>query len=173
MFPRRLWLALGSGERVNEGIATEAWPEKSERNARLCECADVIRALLAGETVTPRGRITVVDCQLYSMPETPPLLLGAAVTPETAELIGSWADGLLTVSAPSEVLANVVRAFRAGGGEGKMLGSVLVSSDLDQHVAWLREFVEIGFEEPQLHQVAGNQRAFIDVFGTQVLPQLA
>jgi coenzyme F420-dependent glucose-6-phosphate dehydrogenase len=228
MFPRRLWLALGSGQRVNEGIATEAWPHKSERNARLCECADVIRALLAGERVTHRGRITVVDCQLHSLPETPPLLLGAAVTPETAELIGGWADGLLTVSAPSEVLANVVRAFRAGGGEGKpmflqialswaptedealqhaydqwrfnalggevnwdlrspadfetatrfvrpedMRGSVLVSSDLAQHTAWLREFVEIGFEELQLHQVGRNQRAFIDVFGTQVLPQLA
>ena len=50
--------------------------------------------------------------------------------------------------------------------------SVLISSDLAQHVAWLQDFVELGFEELQLHQVARNQRAFIDAFGIAVLPQL-
>ena len=30
------------------GLTGLAWPEKAERNARLRECAEVIRALLAG-----------------------------------------------------------------------------------------------------------------------------
>ena len=121
MFPGRFWLALGSGQRLNEDITGLAWPEKAERNARLRECADVIRALLAGETVTHRGRITVVDARLYSRPAQPPALLGAAVTEATAEQVGAWADGLLTVSAAPEQMRKVIQAFRRGGGEGKRL----------------------------------------------------
>ena len=53
-----------------------------------------------------------------------------------------------------------------------MRESVLISSDLNRHADWLAEFVELGFEELQLHQVDRNQSAFIDAFGTKVLPQL-
>jgi probable non-F420 flavinoid oxidoreductase len=121
MFPGRFWLALGSGQRLNEDITGLAWPEKGERNARLRECADVIRALLAGETVTHHGRITVVEAKLYSRPAQAPPLLGAAVTEATAEAVGAWADGLLTVSAAPDQLRKVIAAFRRGGGEGKRL----------------------------------------------------
>jgi alkanesulfonate monooxygenase SsuD/methylene tetrahydromethanopterin reductase-like flavin-dependent oxidoreductase (luciferase family) len=46
-------------------------------------------------------------------------MIGAAVTAETAEWLGSWADGLLTISRPPEELRKVVDAFYRGGGEGK------------------------------------------------------
>ena len=121
MFPGRFWLALGSGQRLNEDITGLAWPEKAERNARLHECADIIRALLAGETVTHHGRVIVVNAKLYSRPVQPPLLLGAAVTEATAEAVGAWADGLLTVSASPDQSRKVIQAFRRGGGEGKRL----------------------------------------------------
>src|SRR5215217_7006636 len=52
MYEGRLWLALGSGEAINEAITGEPWPEKAERNARLLECVEVTRRLFAGETVT-------------------------------------------------------------------------------------------------------------------------
>jgi probable non-F420 flavinoid oxidoreductase len=121
MFPNRFWLALGSGQRLNEDVAGLTWPEKAERNARLRECATIIRALLGGETVSHSGRVTVVDARLYSLPKQPPLLLGAAVTEATAEFAGSWADGLLTVNAKPEQVRKVVDAFHRGGGEGKPL----------------------------------------------------
>ena len=121
MFPGRLWLALGSGQRLNEDLTGIAWPEKAERNAQLRECADIIRALLLGETVTHHGRVTLIDGQIYSLPETPPLLVGAAATEATAEAVGEWADGLLTVSAQPDQLRKVIDAFRRGGGEGKPL----------------------------------------------------
>jgi coenzyme F420-dependent glucose-6-phosphate dehydrogenase len=121
MFPRRFWLALGSGQRLNEDITGLAWPEKAERNARLRECADIIRALLGGETVTHHGRVTAVNAKLYSRPAEPPPLLGAAVTEATAEAVGAWADGLLTVSAEPVQIRKVIAAFRRGGGEGKRL----------------------------------------------------
>jgi probable non-F420 flavinoid oxidoreductase len=227
MFPNRFWLALGSGQRLNEDITGLAWPEKAERNLRLHECADVIRRLLAGETVTHHGRVTVVEAKLYSRPVQPPPLLGAAVTEATAEAVGAWADGLLTVSAKPEQMRKLIAAFRRGGGEGKQLvvqvglnwapsedealagaheqwrtnvlggevnwelrtpeqfdtatrlvkpedmrESVWISADLGWHTARITELVELGFDEIQLHQVGRNQQAFIDAFGTHVLPAL-
>jgi coenzyme F420-dependent glucose-6-phosphate dehydrogenase len=120
MFPDRLWLALGSGEAINEAITGEAWPEKSERNARLAECAAIFRALFAGEAVTHRGRVTVVEAKLYSRPATPVPLLGAAITPQTAAFVGRWADGLLTASGGDPATTRqVVDAFRETAGDGK------------------------------------------------------
>lgn len=119
MFDGRAWAALGSGEAINELITGEPWPAKQERNARLAECVEVMRALFRGEEVTHRGRITVEGARLYTRPSQPPMLAGAAVTPETAGWVAGWADALITVSQPRAQLARVVDAFRRGGGEGK------------------------------------------------------
>jgi probable non-F420 flavinoid oxidoreductase len=51
--------------------------------------------------------------------------------------------------------------------------SVLVSADLGQHLAWVREFAEIGFEQIHLHHVGQDLRPFIEAFGERVLPELA
>jgi coenzyme F420-dependent glucose-6-phosphate dehydrogenase len=119
MYPQRTWVALGSGEAINEAITGEYWPDKPERNARLGECVEIIRALLAGETVTHRGRVTVVEAKIWSRPASPPPLLGAAVTAATAKWCGAWADGLLTTGRDRDALRPVIDAFREGGGEAK------------------------------------------------------
>jgi coenzyme F420-dependent glucose-6-phosphate dehydrogenase len=49
---------------------------------------------------------------------------------------------------------------------------VLVSSDLSQHVRWLRERIEIGCTSIDLHNVGRNQEEFIRAFGERVLPEL-
>lgn len=119
MFPDRFWMAVGTGQALNEHITGDKWPAKADRNARLKECVDVIRALWNGEKVNHKGLVTVEDAMLYTRPTVKPLLFGAAVTSETAEWVGGWADGLLTISQPNETLQKVVEAFRRGGGEGK------------------------------------------------------
>ena len=120
MFPGRFWLALGSGQLINEHITGQRWPAKAERNDRLRECADVIRRLWVGETVSHRGQhVTVSEAKLWTRPPRPPLLVGAAVTPPTAAWVGQWADALITVSQADEQLDQVVSAFRAHGGAGK------------------------------------------------------
>ncbi len=119
MFPNRFWIAIGSGELMNEHITGERWPAKAERNARLRECADVMRSLWAGETVTHRGHVTVSEARLWTRPARPPLLVGAAVTPETAGWVAEWADALITVAQPDDALDAVVDAFRSSGGAGK------------------------------------------------------
>lgn len=119
MFPDRFWISLASGEALNERITGEKWPAKEERNARLLECATIIRRLLNGEEVTHHGLITVEHAKLYTLPSIIPPLFGAAVTKETAAFLGSWADGMITVHQPHEQLKEVVNAFRNNGGAGK------------------------------------------------------
>ena len=128
MFPDRLWVALGTGENSNEHITGDPWPPKDERNARLRECVDVMRALFAGEEVTHHGRIVVDRACLHTRPATPPPLIGAAVSEATARWARGWADGLATVNAPPDHLRRMIDAFREGGGSGMLV--------LQVHLSW-------------------------------------
>ncbi len=226
MYPGRFWAALGTGEASNEHITGEVWPRKGLRTARLRECVDIIRALLAGEEVSHDGLVTVDRARVWTRPEEPPLLIGAAVSVETARWCAEWADGLITVNAPPEHLRQMVDAYRDAGGRGKLhlqvhvswapdedtavaiahdqwrsnvfpppvcwdLDSaeafdtasadvtpekvaevVNISSDLGKHAAWLREYADLGFDELYLHHVGQELDAFIDAFGSKVLPEV-
>ncbi|WP_210480830.1 TIGR03885 family FMN-dependent LLM class oxidoreductase [Naasia sp. SYSU D00948] len=118
MFPGRFWIALGSGENVNESITGGKWPRKELRNQRLRECVDIIRALIAGEEVTHEGLVTVERARLWTLPETPPPLVAPAVSEETAAWAAEWADGLVTINQPIEALQGVLDAYRDAGGKG-------------------------------------------------------
>ena len=119
MYPGRLWCSFGSGQNLNEHITGEGWPEKGVRQARLLECVQVMRALWAGETVNHRGHVVVEEAKLYTRPATPLLIFGAAISSETAECVGSWADGIITVAKPPDDQRRFIEAFRRGGGAGK------------------------------------------------------
>jgi G6PDH family F420-dependent oxidoreductase len=119
MFPDRFWLALGSGEALNEHVTGERWPPKETRNERLRECAEIMRRLWAGETVTHRGHVRVERARVYSRPSAPPFLVAAALSPETAAYQAHWADGLITVAGARDDMKRTMDAFRSGGGDGK------------------------------------------------------
>jgi coenzyme F420-dependent glucose-6-phosphate dehydrogenase len=228
MFPGRFWLALGSGQLINEQVTGEPWPNEEDRNRRLLESAEAIRALLAGQTVTHDGLVTLKEARLFTLPLTPPKLLGAAITAETAAWAAGWADGLITVAQPHEELRKVVSAFRSNGGEAKplylqaqvsfdetyeaaLMGAhdqwrmsllpsdasvdaetpeeidrlsndftpedvatrVRVSADPDQHIEWIKQDRDLGFDAVFIHNVNRQQQRFIEVFGAEVLPALA
>ena len=136
MYPERFWLAIGSGELLNEKITGEPWPNKSLRNKRLLECAEIIRSLWKGDTVTHYGLINVEEAKLYSLPDNPPLLFGAALTTDTARWVGEWADGLLTAASSIEQLQPLKQAFLAGGGTDKPIRVKLdISYARDKHEA--------------------------------------
>ena len=223
MFPERLWIALGTGEASNEHITGERWPPKHVRTARLRECVDVMRALFAGEEVTHDGLVHVDRARLWTLPETPPPLLCAAVSEATARWGAEWADGLATVNAPVEHLRRMLDAFSSDGRKvlqvhvswaptdeealaiahdqwrtnvfdppicwdletpeafdvaaalvrpDDVASKVLVSSDLQRHIAWLEEFAALGFDDIALHHVGQDLDPFIDAFGEHVLPAL-
>lgn len=137
MNPGRFWTALGSGQAINEHITGDRWPDKDTRKARLRESVDVIRALFAGEEVTHEGLITVDRARVWSLPDTPPPLIGAAITEATARWAGEWADGLITISQPLEQLRRVIGAYRDGGGRGEVFIQAQVSLEdtLDRALA--------------------------------------
>ena len=127
MYPGRFWVALGSGENMNEHITGDGWLPKHVRDARLVECVEVIRALLDGEEVTHDGLVKVDRAKLWTLPDVKPLLIGPAVSATTARNHARWADGLVTVNQPVEALRRVVGEYRDAGGRGEISLQVHVS----------------------------------------------
>ncbi|AWB87507.1 TIGR03885 family FMN-dependent LLM class oxidoreductase [Mycetocola zhujimingii] len=127
MYPGRFWAALGSGENVNEHITGDGWPRKSLRNERLRESVDVMRQLLAGNEVSHDGLITVDRARLWTLPDSPPPLLGAATSPETAAFVAPWSDGLATVLQEPDALRRIIDAYRGAGGRGPVVLQVHLS----------------------------------------------
>jgi coenzyme F420-dependent glucose-6-phosphate dehydrogenase len=123
MFPGRLrWIAMGSGEALNEHVVGRNWPAKAERNARLQAGTEIVRHLLRGEEVDRRDRWFAVDrARLWSVPAKPPALFAAALSTQTAKWAGGWSDGLVTVNKPKQDLLDMVEDYRGGGGQNKPL----------------------------------------------------
>jgi probable non-F420 flavinoid oxidoreductase len=134
MFPDRFWAALGSGEAMNEHVTGDVWPRKEVRDARLVECVGVIRRLLAGEEVSHDGLVRVDRARIWSLPETPPPLIGPAVTVATARRHATWADGLATVNQDPGTLREMVDAYRGEGGRGPLI--------LQVHLSWAPDAAE-------------------------------
>ncbi|GGY98941.1 TIGR03885 family FMN-dependent LLM class oxidoreductase [Streptomyces poonensis] len=128
MHPGRLWVALGTGQALNEHITGDVWPAKEVRNQRLEECVNIMRALFAGETVSHDGLVRVDRARLWSLPERPPILLAAAITPATAAWAAGWADGLATVNQPDDAQRETLAAYRDAGGRGPAV--------LQAHLSW-------------------------------------
>ncbi len=127
MFPGRTWAALGSGEALNEHVTGDEWPPKPERDERLVRSADVMRRLLSGEKVNADGLVRVHEARLWTRPEIPPPMLGAAISPRTAALIAPWADGMITVGGDPNATRRTRESYRRAGGTGRTLLQVHVS----------------------------------------------
>jgi len=128
MFPGRFWVALGSGENMNEHITGDPWPLKETRQQRLEECVEVIRRLHSGEEVTHHGLVTVEQARIWDLPEPPPPLIAPAISVDTARRSADWADGLVTVNQPHAKLSEMLAAYRGNGGRGPAV--------LQVHLSW-------------------------------------
>jgi G6PDH family F420-dependent oxidoreductase len=114
--PGRVFVSVGTGERLNEQATGRRWPPAGERRAALEEAIGVIRRLWDGETVTHRGEhVRLEAAHIWTRPDVPPSLLVAASGRPGAELAGRLGDGLVGVAAD----ANLVQVFEAAGGRGK------------------------------------------------------
>ena len=108
--------------------------------------------------------------------------------PKVLQLHLSWAD------TDEQALANAMREWPNGGMKfpkadirspfdfeqmAKLVrpedfeGRMVISSDPDVHRAEIQKYVDLGFDRIYLHNVGRNQREWIEVFGRDVLPQLA
>jgi probable non-F420 flavinoid oxidoreductase len=134
MFPGRFWLALGSGENLNEHVTGDPWPAKEVRQRRLEESAAVIRRLLHGEEVTHEGLVRLDRARVWDVPPDTPPLIAPAVTAETAARSAVWADGVITVNQDPGALAELLSAYRSAGGRGM--------AALQVHLSWAPDEAE-------------------------------
>jgi coenzyme F420-dependent glucose-6-phosphate dehydrogenase len=119
--PGRFYLAVGTGEALNEYSATGEWPGYIERQERLGEAIDLIRELWKGQPVTWNGKYYKTrKARLYTLPSQPVPLYISSLVPGSAAFAGKYGDGLLTVGgeAPEhyrQMLANFEQAARQAG----------------------------------------------------------
>ena len=119
--PGRIFLGVGSGEKINEGAAGGGWGPYEERSSRLIEAVKIIRALWTGEHVRIQGQFWDVDGRLYDPPVAPIPLYVAAGGPKSARLAGLCGDGLVTgaktLKDNPELKAAWEEGVREGGGD--------------------------------------------------------
>lgn len=235
MAPGRAYLALGTGEALNEYAATGMWPEYEERRDRLFEAIEIIRALWTGERVTYSGAYyETKKARLYTRPEQPLPLYVSALVPESASFAGTHADGLWTVGGEQpevykQMIARFEEAAREAGkdpgrmhraielnvaytddeegaihdqmtywagalipamynqriytpadsakngaiaGKDTIRQKVMISARAEDHIAFARQYIDLGFDELYFHCPGPDQRAFLEGYGRDVLPKL-
>lgn len=109
-----------------------------------------------------------------NMPKVLQLHMSWAPTYEDAlaNAMTEWPNGGMKfpkadIRSPFE-LEQMARLVRPEDFEGRLL----ISEDPDVHRAYIQKFLDLGFDRVYLHNVGRNQREWIDVFGTSVLPEL-
>ena len=233
--PGRSYLAVGTGEALNEYAATGEWPGYAERQERLAEAIDLIRALWKGEQVTYEGKYYKTrKAKLYTPPTTPIPLYVSTLTPNSASFAGKYGDGLITVGGKQpEIYKKLLAQFEKGAKEagkdpsrmprlielnvaygeniqdaiqeqlkywagtyvpalfdqkiyspamsqenGEVIGADTVkktgcfSPNADDHIKFVRQYIDLGFNVVFLHYPGPDQGAFLERYGRDVLPQL-
>ena len=116
MLPGRFFLGVGTGERLNEHILADHWPEAEVRLEMLEEAIDLIRLLWEGGQKSYRGEHYVVEnARVYDLPDDPPPIYVAASGKRALQTAGRIGDGLVAVAPDPEA----VQTFERAGGSGK------------------------------------------------------
>jgi len=109
-----------------------------------------------------------------TMPKVLQLHMSWAATDEEAlsNALTEWPNGGMKfpkadIRSPHD-FAQMAKLVRAEDFEGRMV----ISSDPDEHRAYIQRFVDLGFDRIYLHNVGRNQAEWIEVFGRDVLPKL-
>ena len=119
--PDRCFLGVGTGEALNEYSATGEWPSYKQRQARLAEAIELMRALWTGDKVTHKGlHYQTRQAKLYTHPENPIPLYISAMVPNSAAFAGKYGDGLISVGGEepetyNEMFENFSRGARDEG----------------------------------------------------------
>lgn len=112
--PGRVFLGVGTGERLNEQAATTMFGRYTERHDRLVEAITLIRQLWSGSRISFAGKYFQTNSlKLYDIPPAPPPIFVAASGPKSATLAGQYGDGWIS-QARDLTNPKLASAFRAG-----------------------------------------------------------
>ncbi len=219
-------------EALNEYAATGMWPSYKERQERLVEAIELIRALWRGEEVTFEGKYYQTrKAKLFTPPASKIPLYISTVAPSSAAFAGKYGDGLFTLGGkqpdlyrqllknfedgareagkdPSqmprlielmveytrdtEAAIEARRKYWAGGfvynqkiytpkmsqENGEVVGpdtikkSACISANPEDHVKFIQQYIDLGFNYLIFHSAGPNHRAFIEGYGRDILPRL-
>ena len=111
----RFTLGVGSGERLNEHVTGEPWPNVDVRQARLREALEIIRLLWSGGYHSYDGRyLQLDDARVYDLPEELPKIAVAIGGPRAAAIAAEEGDGIFA----TEPLPELTKAYEQAGGSG-------------------------------------------------------
>ncbi|OHV05653.1 F420-dependent hydroxymycolic acid dehydrogenase [Mycobacterium talmoniae] len=117
--PGRVFLGLGTGERLNEQAGTGQWGRYTERRDRLIEAIQLIRQLFTGQRISFSGRyFQTQQLKLYDRPDSPPPIFVAASGPKSTQVAGQYGDGWITQAADvtkAPLLAALARGAQTSG----------------------------------------------------------
>jgi coenzyme F420-dependent glucose-6-phosphate dehydrogenase len=231
----RTFLCVGTGEALNEYPATALWPDYGERQERLGEAVDLIRALWTGKRISHSGvYYRTREAKLYTLSPAPIPIYVSSLVPDSAGFAGRYGDGLITIGGKKphvyrQLLANFdagaqdagkdpstmprmievlvaytedetgaiacVRKYWAGcfipalfneriytprmaAENGEAVGNdtikrrMCLSGDPDDHIKFLAQYVDLGFDQLVVHSAGPDQHAFIESYGREVIPHL-
>lgn len=113
LYPSRIFLAVGTGEAMNEVPLGFPWPSFAERLERLREAIVVIRKLWSEDFVSYSGKhFRLVDANLYDKPRPAPPIYVAGVGRHSVELAGELGDGYMCVPQPPEKYGELFATLR-------------------------------------------------------------
>ena len=127
MYPRRVFLGIGSGESLNESPFGGEWPSPRGQVDALEEALVLLQRLFNGERVDHCGEFfRARGAYLHTRPARRPPVYVAAFGPRAARLAGRYADGLLT-AADAGVLTKVRDAWLSAAEDaGRAPGELFV-----------------------------------------------
>ncbi|HZA12249.1 F420-dependent hydroxymycolic acid dehydrogenase [Mycobacterium sp.] len=167
--PGRIFLGVGTGERLNEQAATGQYGPYQERHDRLIEAIQLTRQLWSGQRISFTGRYFQTNAlKLYNVPAPPPPIFVAASGPKSAQLAGQYGDGWITQPSAvkdAKLAAAFVQGAQASGRDPNTLGkrvelfAVVGDQGEISHAAELWRFAGQGFKIDRPNPVDIQQAA--------------
>ena len=170
LFPRRVFLGVGSGESMNETPLTgHEWPPPGERLRRLGETVELIKELWSDNYVTWKGtHYRTEAAKIFDKPKEPVPIFIAAAGPKAAEQVGKLGDGFICTSGKGMelyrdvLLPNLEKGAREAGRDAAKIEKMIeikvsYDSDRDRALADTREWAALalpaedkaGVEDPR------------------------
>jgi G6PDH family F420-dependent oxidoreductase len=117
----RFTLGIGAGERLNEHVVGQGFPNVRGRHQRLAEALDIINLLWLGGYRSYEGKhLRLEDARVFDLPDRLPVIAVAAGGREAAALAATHGTGLFA----TEPRRDLVETYAANGGGGPAYAEV-------------------------------------------------